>query len=118
MIRKLFWSIAMILFACSTARADDIRRVVTGLDDNNKAIVLFDSRLALDPAPGPYPFTSTNLWITDAYPPRLSSKDTAQATDRRVTAAERHQIPRRRVSAARSGDGSETGPESGDERRQ
>src|SRR5258708_12325562 len=78
MIRKLFWSIAMILFACSTARADDIRRVVTGLDDNNKAIVLFDSRLALDPAPGPYPFTSTNLWITDAYPPGLSSKDTAK----------------------------------------
>jgi len=78
MIRKLFWSIAMILFACSTARADDIRRVVTGLDDNKKAIVLFDSRLALDPAPGPYPFTSTNLWITDAYPPGLSSKDTAK----------------------------------------
>lgn len=77
MIRKSIWSIAIVLLACYSARADDIRRVVTGLDDNNKAIVLFDSRLALKPAPGPYAFTSTNLWITDGYPPGFSSKDTA-----------------------------------------
>ena len=77
MIRKTFCSLAMLLVACASARADDIRRVVTGLDDNNKAVVLFDSRLPLTPAPGPYPFTSTNLWITDSYPPGLSTKETA-----------------------------------------
>ena len=47
--------------------ASDIRRVVTGRNADNKALVLFDSRLPL--APGPYSLASTNMWITDAYPP-------------------------------------------------
>jgi mannose-6-phosphate isomerase-like protein (cupin superfamily) len=76
-MRKISCAIAMLLFAGTAARADDIRRVVTGLDEHDKAVVLFDSRLPLNAAPGPYPFTSTNLWITDSYPPALSSKDTA-----------------------------------------
>ena len=78
MLRTTACAIAMHLFLAGTAaRADDIRRVVTGLDEHDKAVVLFDGRLPLNPAPGPYPFTSTNLWITDSYPPALSSKDTA-----------------------------------------
>jgi mannose-6-phosphate isomerase-like protein (cupin superfamily) len=56
--------------------ASDIRRVVTGLDDNNKAKVIFDSRLPLPP--GPYGIKSTNLWLTDTCPIRLSHiEDTA-----------------------------------------
>jgi len=50
--------------------ASDIRRVVTGLDANNKAVVLFDSRLPL--APRSYGVASTVMWITDSYPPALS----------------------------------------------
>src|SRR5207302_405395 len=73
MIRKTYWSIVIVLFACSTAAAGDIRRVVTGLDDNNKAIVLFDSRLML--SPGPFGIAATNLWLTDSSPPGLSFKD-------------------------------------------
>jgi hypothetical protein len=47
MIRKIFCSTAMLLSACSTALTDDIRRVVTGLDDNSHAIVLYDRRVPL-----------------------------------------------------------------------
>ncbi len=46
---------------------------MTGLDANNKAITLFDNRLPL--ATGPYGIASVNLWITDSYPPGLSSRD-------------------------------------------
>lgn len=49
MIRKAFWSLAIVLLACSTGSAADVRRVVTGLDASNKAVVLFDSRLTLNP---------------------------------------------------------------------
>jgi mannose-6-phosphate isomerase-like protein (cupin superfamily) len=55
--------------------ADEIRRVVTGLDENDKAIVLFDSHVPLmRRSPG---IASANLWITDAYPPNLSNEETA-----------------------------------------
>lgn len=57
---------------------ESVRRVVTGLNGDNKSVVLFDSRLPLEAAPGPYPLRSTNLWITDSYPPGLSSKDTVR----------------------------------------
>jgi mannose-6-phosphate isomerase-like protein (cupin superfamily) len=50
--------------------ASDIRRIVTGLDADNKAVVLFDSRLPL--AARPSGVASANLWITDASPPALS----------------------------------------------
>lgn len=75
MIRAIFCAATLILLVCSTALADDIRRVVTGLDDNNHAVVLFDSRVPLQP--GAFGITSTNLWITDSYPPSLSKQDTA-----------------------------------------
>jgi mannose-6-phosphate isomerase-like protein (cupin superfamily) len=59
----------------SGAVADDIRRVVTGLDDRNHAVVLFDSRIPLK-SDSPV-ISSTNFWITDSTPPALSSQDSA-----------------------------------------
>jgi mannose-6-phosphate isomerase-like protein (cupin superfamily) len=59
----------------SVAVADDIRRVVTGLDDKNHAVVLFDSRIPLK-SDSPV-ISSTNFWITDSTPPSLSNEDTA-----------------------------------------
>ena len=48
----------------------DIRRVVTGLDAHDRAIVQFDGRLALEA--GPFGINSVNLWITDSYPAGFS----------------------------------------------
>jgi mannose-6-phosphate isomerase-like protein (cupin superfamily) len=59
----------VLALSCSAAFASDIRRVVTGLDADNKAIALFDSRVPL--AAGPFGLASVNLWITDSYPPAL-----------------------------------------------
>jgi mannose-6-phosphate isomerase-like protein (cupin superfamily) len=59
----------------SGARADDVRRVVTGLDERNHAVVLFDSRVPLK-RDSPV-LSSTNFWITDSTPPSLSNQDTA-----------------------------------------
>jgi mannose-6-phosphate isomerase-like protein (cupin superfamily) len=57
------------------ARADEVRRVVTGLDERNHAIVLFDDFLPLKTAaPG---VVATNFWITDSYPPQLQKGDPA-----------------------------------------
>ena len=72
-MRRVFWSIVIVVLSFSTAAASDIRRVVTGLDATNKAVVIFDSRQTL--GPGPYGITSLNLWITDSYPPGVSFKD-------------------------------------------
>ena len=73
MIHRTFWSIIAVALACSTATAADIRRVVTGLDANNKAIAVFDSRLTLNPGRSGIP--AANLWITDSSPPGFSFKD-------------------------------------------
>jgi mannose-6-phosphate isomerase-like protein (cupin superfamily) len=73
MLRRTFCSTVALMLACCAASASDIRRVVTGLDANNKAITLFDSRLTLKP--GPYGLAATNLWITDSYPPSLDFTD-------------------------------------------
>jgi mannose-6-phosphate isomerase-like protein (cupin superfamily) len=61
------------------AKAQDanqtVRRVVTGLDDKNHAVVLFDSMMPLKSvAPG---IVATNFWITDSYPPSLMKDDPA-----------------------------------------
>jgi len=72
-MRKLLCAIAIILLSSASAMASDIRRVVTTLDATGKAVVLFDSWLAL--APGPYGINSLNLWLTDSYPAGFSSKD-------------------------------------------
>lgn len=73
MTHKTFSSIVAILLACSTATASEIRRVVTGLDADNKAIVLFDSTLPLNPGKSGNP--AANLWITDSAPAGFSFKD-------------------------------------------
>jgi mannose-6-phosphate isomerase-like protein (cupin superfamily) len=75
MIRKVICSSVVILLTCSAAWASEIRRVVTGLDASNKAVVLFDSRLTLK-APESRP-PSVNLWTTDSSPPGFSFKDDA-----------------------------------------
>ena len=73
MMHKTFWSIFAVLLACSSATAADVRRVVTGLDANNKAVPLFDGRLTLNPGRSGNP--AANLWITDSSPPGFSFKD-------------------------------------------
>jgi mannose-6-phosphate isomerase-like protein (cupin superfamily) len=75
MIRRVFWSIAAIVIVGSSAAASDIRRIVTGLDERNHAVVLFDSRMPLK-QDSPV-ISSTNFWITDSTPPILSKQDTA-----------------------------------------
>jgi mannose-6-phosphate isomerase-like protein (cupin superfamily) len=75
MIRRVVWLIAAILIVGSSAAASDIRRVVTGLDERNHAVVLFDSRIPLK-QDSPV-ISSTNFWITDSTPPSLSKQDTA-----------------------------------------
>src|SRR5215510_4223436 len=72
-MRKVLWAIAIILLYSASVMASDIRRVVTTLDANGKAVVLFDSRFSL--APGPYGINSLNLWLTDSYPAGFSFKD-------------------------------------------
>jgi hypothetical protein len=61
------------MLACSTGSAADVRRIVTGIDANNKVIVLLDSRLTLNPGKSGNP--AANLWITDSSPPGFSFKD-------------------------------------------
>jgi mannose-6-phosphate isomerase-like protein (cupin superfamily) len=75
MIRRVFWSIAAIFIVGSSAAASDIRRVVTGLDERNHAVVLFDSHISLK-QDSPV-ISSTNFWITDSTPPSLSKQDPA-----------------------------------------
>jgi len=61
------------LLLCQTAEASDIRRVVTGLDADTKAVVLFDSRMPLQA--GPLGLQATNLWVTNSYPLGFSFKE-------------------------------------------
>jgi mannose-6-phosphate isomerase-like protein (cupin superfamily) len=75
MIRRVVWSMAAIVIAGSSAAASDVRRVVTGLDENNHAVVLFDSNITLK-QDSPV-IASTNFWITDSTPPSMSKQDTA-----------------------------------------
>jgi len=77
MIRKIICALAAVAFTGAGAEASDIRRVVTGLDANNKAVVMFDSRMPLQT--GPYGLTSTNLWVTNSYPLGFSFKDDTSA---------------------------------------
>ncbi len=77
MIRNTICALAALLAACSNADASDIRRVVTGLDANDKSVVMFDSRLPLQS--GPYGLNATNLWVTTTYPLGFSFKDDTSA---------------------------------------
>jgi mannose-6-phosphate isomerase-like protein (cupin superfamily) len=69
-MRKLLLLSALGLLAAGSATASDIRRVVTGIDANNKAVVLYDSRLQLASPPSRPP--SVNLWRTDTSPANFS----------------------------------------------
>src|SRR6266705_514163 len=75
MTSKIFGSIVALVLACSSAAAADIRRVVTALDAHDKAIVLFDSRVTLEPGATP----SAKLWVTDTTPAALSFTDDSAA---------------------------------------
>jgi mannose-6-phosphate isomerase-like protein (cupin superfamily) len=75
MIRRTVWMFAALLAACSVADASEIRRVVTGLADGDKAVALFDSSVPLNPGKSGQP--AANLWITDSSPPGFSFKDDA-----------------------------------------
>jgi mannose-6-phosphate isomerase-like protein (cupin superfamily) len=73
MIRKTICALAAILLGGSTAGASEIRRVVTGLDANDKSVVMFDSRMPLQS--GPYGLQAANLWVTNSFPLGFSFKD-------------------------------------------
>jgi mannose-6-phosphate isomerase-like protein (cupin superfamily) len=77
MNRSVIYLIAAVFLAGATADASEIRRVVTGLDANNKAVVMFDSRMPL--RPGPAGLNATNLWVTNTYPLGFSFKDDTSA---------------------------------------
>jgi naringenin degradation protein FdeH len=72
----LTFAVATLLTG-SAASASDIRRVVTGLDTDNKSVVMFDSRMPLKP--GPLGLHATNLWVTNTYPLGFSFKDDTSA---------------------------------------
>jgi mannose-6-phosphate isomerase-like protein (cupin superfamily) len=55
------------------ANAEEMRRVVTGLDDRNHATVLFDTLMPLKTVASG--IKATNFWITDSYPPSLTKED-------------------------------------------
>ena len=69
-MRKLLLLSALGLLAAGSATASDIRRVVTGIDANNKAVVLYDGHLQLASPPSRPP--SVNLWRTDTSPANFS----------------------------------------------
>ncbi len=77
MICKTICALAAILLGSSTAGASEIRRVVTGLDANDKSVVMFDSRMPLQP--GPYGLQAANLWVTNSFPLGFSFKDDTAA---------------------------------------
>jgi naringenin degradation protein FdeH len=75
-IGKAFWTMVTLML-CSAGTAADVRRVVTALDASDKAIALFDSRMALDSGSSGTP--SAILWTTDAAPAGLSFNDDSAA---------------------------------------
>jgi mannose-6-phosphate isomerase-like protein (cupin superfamily) len=77
MFRTILLLAATTLLIASPAQASDIRRVVTGLDADNRAIVMFDGRMPLQA--GPYGLQSTNLWVTNSYPLGFSFRDDTSA---------------------------------------
>ena len=72
-MKGLAVAVVAALSLASVAWGGDMRRVVTGLDEKNHSVVLFDGRMPLETvAPG---VVATNFWITDSYPPSLSTQD-------------------------------------------
>ena len=78
MFRTVQMLAGAVLMVCAVAaKASDIRRVVTGLDADNKAVVMFDSRMPLQA--GPLGLQATNLWVTNSYPIGFSFKEDTSA---------------------------------------
>lgn len=77
MIRNTICALGAVLLVCFGADASDIRRVVTGLDANNRSVVMFDNRMPLQT--GPFGLNSTNLWVTNTYPLGFSFKEDTAA---------------------------------------
>ena len=75
MLRQAVVSIVVVFLAYTAGNATDIRRVVTGLDANDKAVILFDGRLPLNP--GKAGFNAASLWTTNSFPPGFSFSDDA-----------------------------------------
>jgi mannose-6-phosphate isomerase-like protein (cupin superfamily) len=73
MFHKAFCATVIFISICAVARANDIRRVVTTLDANNKSTTLFDSVLPFDKNGGAV------IWITNSGPAGFSQQDTAKA---------------------------------------
>jgi len=55
------------------ATTQEMRRVVTGLDERNHSMVLFDSKIPLKHVA--HGIKATNFWITDTYPASLLKDD-------------------------------------------
>jgi len=69
--------IAIIATLSVRVSAGDIRRVVTGLDEHNHSIVIFDGKVPLrQEVPVISILSAANLWITDSSPPGLTREDT------------------------------------------
>ena len=73
MLRKILGLIGAVMVSSSMAWASDIRRVVTGLDANNKAVALFDSNVPLLSMRSPNP--AGDMWVTEAYPADFNWSD-------------------------------------------
>ena len=77
MMFRTIQTIAIAALCAGPASASDIRRVVTGLDADNKSVVMLDSRMPLQA--GPLGLQATNLWVTNSYPLGFSFKDDTSA---------------------------------------
>jgi len=105
MKRHIIATILITVLGITRAQArrgnQTMRRVVTGLDDQNHAVVLFDSMMPLKAvAPG---IMATNFWITDSYPPSLVKDDPSGRPIGTAPPDNGTKFQRGRVRAARCG---------------
>jgi mannose-6-phosphate isomerase-like protein (cupin superfamily) len=75
MKRSLLAIVALIVAGSAIAQSKppEVRRVVTALDANGRAIALADGPVALKSLRSPNP--AGEMWVTDKYPPDYSSKE-------------------------------------------
>ena len=75
MKRSLLAIVALIIASGAVAQSKppEVRRVVTALDANGRAIALADGPVALKSLRSPNP--AGEMWVTDKYPPDYSSKE-------------------------------------------
>jgi mannose-6-phosphate isomerase-like protein (cupin superfamily) len=79
MLAKVLGTMAIMLTIGSSADANEIRRVVTTIDANNRSTVLVDSQLTLNTSGSGN--KSVNLWLTNSSPAGFSfAEDAAKPT--------------------------------------